>query len=148
MGTTIIMATTVAILNCTVKILLNDFVNIYSRCASMKLNPHLMQKVHCSHAKTTAQHFACTMLKYKLHHSAMCMCRSVKQLLTCYISVIINRYECYLWSLAEVRPQLAVICWNGYFPHLLDSILCKVTETNLIIYLSAFKISQNNEKVY
>ena len=118
MSTSVMMTAAVTILYSTVQILLYDFVNIYSRCASMKLNPHLMQKVHCSNAKTSAQHFACTMLKYKLHHSAMCMFRSVKQLLTCYIPVIINRYECYLWSLAEMWPQLAIVCRNRYFSHI------------------------------
>ena len=112
------MTAAVTILYSTVQILLYDFIDVYCRCSRMKLNANLMQQIHGTHAKTTAQHFACTMLKYKLHHSAMRMFRSVKQLLTCYISVIINRYECYLWSLAEVWPQLAIVCRNRYFSHI------------------------------
>lgn len=91
MNTTVVMATTVAILYCAVKILLHDFVNIYCRCASMKLDANLMQQVHSTHAETSTEHFICSMLQYEPYRCTMCMFRGIKQLLACNIAALINR---------------------------------------------------------
>ena len=112
------MAAAVTILYSTVQILLNDFVNIYSRCASVKLDADLMQQVYSAHAKTSAKHFVCTMLQNESDHSTMRMFRSFKEFLACNIAVIINCNERNLWRFTEVRPQLAVVCWNRYLSHI------------------------------
>lgn len=115
MSTTIMMAATVAILNCTVKILLYDFIDVYCRCASMKLNANLMQQIHGTHAKTTAQDLISPMLQNEPYHCSMRMFRCLHHFLFLYFSLVVNRDERHLRCLAEVRPQLAIVCWNRYF---------------------------------
>lgn len=98
------MTAAVTILDSTVKILFNDFIDVYCRCASMKFNAYLMQQVNGTHAKTTAQNLIGTMFKDEPYHCTMGMFRGFKQFFFGNITVIVNSNKSNLRSLAEVRP--------------------------------------------